>query len=59
MNMPIKEKKVNFTTTLLALIRTSLCIKMQPRKGDKKGNDTDSKTYRYLSETNFQDFKVI
>ncbi|CAK8675301.1 unnamed protein product [Clavelina lepadiformis] len=34
MNMPInEEKKVHFTTTLLALIRTSLKIKMLPQDG--------------------------
>nr|CAB3227400.1 voltage-dependent N-type calcium channel subunit alpha-1B-like [Phallusia mammillata] len=42
MNMPIDEnKQVNFTTTLLALIRTSLKIKMLPQDG--AGAD---KTYR-------------
>nr|XP_026695306.1 probable voltage-dependent R-type calcium channel subunit alpha-1E isoform X3 [Ciona intestinalis] len=42
MNMPInEEKQVHFTTTLLALIRTSLKIKMLPQ--DAAGID---KTYR-------------
>ena len=43
MNMPLnEEKKVNFTTTLFALIRTSLSIKMLPQDGTNK-----IKTYKY------------
>ena len=50
MNMPVnEEEKVNFTTTLFALIRENLSIKMRPAEemdqADKELRDTIKKLW--------------